>query len=326
MHKALAALALLLALAGLRALGEVPGAAAAARPDRPATPTPTAAPGGYRYARLADPARTVVSDAAGGWLATFTDGAYSVSLEGPGRTFSESTATSAVVTSTWVRVLPAPFGGQVDEGWLIRELGDTSPDVLQLGMQYVEKAPAVYDQTGLKIAGDADYGPPQADGTRQEGSDFSDYLGIPWSYGGTVDRPEPAQVNSLDCSGLMRMVFGYRSGLPLTLSPNGSAIPRRAYQILDFAPGIVTIPNTGRQVTSFSRLAAGDLVFFDAATDDGTQIDHVGLYLGRDTAGHQRFLSSRKGINGPTLGDYDGKSILDGSGLYATAFRAARRL
>ena len=88
----------------------------------------------------------------------------------------------------------------------------------------------------------------------------------------------------------------------------------------------MTIPNTGGQVRDFSRLAPGDLVFFDAATDDGTRIDHVGIYLGTDTAGRPRFLSSRKGINGPTLGDHRGKSLLDGTGLYAAAFRAVRSL
>jgi hypothetical protein len=68
------------------------------------------------------------------------------------------------------------------------------------------------------------------------------------------------------------------------------------------------------------------LVFFDAAADDGKQIDHVGIYLGRDAGGNHRFVSSRKSINGPTLGDYNGRSILNGTGLYAKAFRAARRL
>jgi cell wall-associated NlpC family hydrolase len=124
----------------------------------------------------------------------------------------------------------------------------------------------------------------------------------------------------------MRMIWGYRAGLPLTLSLTGTAIPRRAHEMYSSAPGIVTIPNSGTQVVDFARLAPGDLVFFDAATDDGTQIDHVGMYLGRDTAGDHRFLSSRKAINGPTLGDDGGKSILNGTGLYATAFRAARRL
>jgi hypothetical protein len=52
----------------------------------------------------------------------------------------------------------------------------------------------------------------------------------------------------------------------------------------------------------------------------------VGIYLGRDTGGNYRFLSSRKSINGPILGDYNGKSVLNGTGTYARAFRAARRV
>jgi cell wall-associated NlpC family hydrolase len=184
----------------------------------------------------------------------------------------------------------------------------------------------MYDASGLKIAGDADYGPLLADGSRQEGSDFNDYLGVSWTYGTSVDQPEDSQFGSLDCSGFMRMLFGYRSKVPLTLSPNGTALPRRAYQILDSAPGVVTVPNTGKQVTTFSGLSPGDLVFFDASSDDGTQIDHVGMYLGLDAGGNHRFISSRKVLNGPTLGDDGGKSILNGSGYYASAFRAVRRL
>ncbi len=295
-------------------------------------------PSEFSYSRQSDPARTVVSDSAGKWVATFTDKAYTVTLVGPSRTFTERaerdgvTYAATVTGSTWVRALPKPYdGGQVDEGWLKQALSNTSPDVLGLAMQYIEKASNLYekqsDGTDLKVAGDADYGPLQSDGTRQEGSDFNDYLGIKWTYGSTTDQPEADQINSLDCSGFMRMVFGYRSKLPLSLSEDGGAsIPRRAYQILDSAPGVVTVPNTGQQATNFEKLATGDLVFFDAATDDGTQIDHVGMYLGQDSDGNQRFISSRKSINGPTLGDYKGKSILNGTGLYASSFRAVRRL
>jgi cell wall-associated NlpC family hydrolase len=96
--------------------------------------------------------------------------------------------------------------------------------------------------------------------------------------------------------------------------------------MLGSAPGVVTVPNTGKQVTSFAKLSPGDLVFFDVSTDDGTRIDHVGMYLGVDAGGNQRFISSRKSINGPTLGDYRGTSILNGTGLYASSFRAIRRL
>jgi hypothetical protein len=37
-------------------------------------------------------------------------------------------------------------------------------------------------------------------------------------------------------------------------------------------------------------------------------------------------MSSRGTINGPTLGDVAGPSVLDGDGLFATNFRAARRV
>jgi hypothetical protein len=67
-------------------------------------------------------------------------------------------------------------------------------------------------------------------------------------------------------------------------------------------------------------------VLFDADPEDGTGIDHVGLFLGIDSEGGHRFLSSRKGANGPTLADVRGKSILDGDGLFARALRAVRRL
>ena len=86
------------------------------------------------------------------------------------------------------------------------------------------------------------------------------------------------------------------------------------------------VSNTKVQVKDFSQIGIGDLVFFDADESDGTRIDHIGMYLGLDAGKHHRFISSRKGANGPTLGDYKGKSILDGTGLYARAFRAIRRL
>jgi hypothetical protein len=50
------------------------------------------------------------------------------------------------------------------------------------------------------------------------------------------------------------------------------------------------------------------------------------MYLGRDSREHYRFISSRKRANGPTMGDLGGKSILDGTNLYARTFRAVRRV
>ncbi len=280
----------------------------------------------YIYTKTTKPARTVVKDTSGRWLSTFTDGSYTVTLNGPTRTFTESTASNPVSTSIWVRTLSAPFAGKVDEAWLTSALADRSADVLETAMHYVENAPPTYNTAALKIEGDASYGPLLADGTRQEGSDFNDYLGIRWAYFNFVDQPESSQLNSLDCSGFVRMVFGYRMGLPLTLSPDGSSLPRRAVTMIESAPGVEVIPNSGQQAEDISLLSAGDLVFFDASINDGSAIDHVGIFLGQDTGGNFRFISSRKSINGPTLGDYKGKSILNGTGLYAKAFRASRRL
>jgi NlpC/P60 family len=270
-----------------------------------------------------------VSDAGGRRLATFTDGAYTVTLLGPQRTFTEPNAKNPVVTDVWVRVLPRPFNGQVDESWLAHALGDASPDVLAVSMQYIAGAPAIADSSGVQIAGKAAYGPVKEDDSREEGGDFNDYLGIAWKFGTSTHQPKADFIRSLDCSGFMRMVWGYRSGLPLTYKPDGGAsIPRHSWEILDSAPGVLIIPGTNDQpVTDLSRLAVGDLVFFHAKTEDHVPpIDHVGMYLGKDTGGHDRFISSRQKIDGPTMGDYGGSSLLDGRGLYAQSFRAARRL
>jgi hypothetical protein len=88
---------------------------------------------------------------------------------------------------------------------------------------------------------------------------------------------------------------------------------------------VLIIGNTGKQITDFSKLSIGDIVLFDADAGDGSKIDHIGMYLGLDGDRRHRFISSRKGANGPTLSDYKGKSVLDGSGLYAKSFRAVRR-
>jgi cell wall-associated NlpC family hydrolase len=279
--------------------------------------------------RLANPARTEVLDASGKWLATLTDGARTVVLAGPRRTFSESTTTAAsLVTSTWVRLLSSAFNGSLDSGWLTAALVDTSPDILAIAMQYQTGAPTLRNSAGLRIAGDADYGPLQPDGTRAAGSDFNDYLGLAWTYPtGTVDAPEADELGALDCSGYIRMVFGYRGRIPLSLSPDdGRSLPRHSWDIATSGPGVGLIPNSGTRPTSRARLQPGDIVAFDASTTDGPRIDHVGMFLGRDTLGHDRFISSRKTANGPTMGDLGGLSALDGVGLYAVSFRSARRI
>lgn len=280
----------------------------------------------WTYKVLDGPRRVEVRDGAG-LVATFTNGARTVTVRGTARTFAEPSTTTASVTGTSrVRLLPQPFTGTVDTTWLKSALADTSPDLLDVALQYVTGAPVVRAADGSVLSSDASYGPLQPDGTRQEGSDFNDYLGVAWTYGATTDAPEAEQIGSLDCSGFTRMVFGYRSGIAMGLDPDGVRLPRRAVQMLDSAPGVVTVTNSGSQPGSTSSLLPGDLVFFDASTNDGTLIDHVGIFLGTDSAGAPRFVSSRKTADGPTLGDVGGRSTLTGTGYYATAWRAARRI
>jgi len=284
----------------------------------------------FRHDRLTDPPRTTVVDAVGRWVATFTDGAHSVAVRGRFRTFREPGTRATVRHDVWVRLLPAPFAGTVDGSWLQTALASQADDVLAVAMQYVALAPSRFDQSGLRVAGDAEYGPLlPGGGGRAEGSDFNDYLGVAWPYPAGVDEAEVDQLGCLDCSGFVRMVFGYRLGVPLGQRGSRSALPRRAKMQYQKAPGVILIRNDGVQATAYGRLQPGDLVFFDADAGDGTAIDHVGIYLGRDTAGNERFVSSRKAANGPTMGNRRGSSTLnpsDASALYARAFRAARRL
>lgn len=276
----------------------------------------------------------------GRWLASFTTGARTVMLRGPLRTFRENE--HAVRHAFWVRTCPQPFDEHdFDPRWLARALeanARAEPDILALAMQYLAGHAAILadDDPQLQIAGDASYGPVSGD-TREEGSDFNDYLGVAWQYvDEATDPPETRQFRCLDCSGYVRMVFGYRRNLSgpypgqieLSRAPrrDKSTIPRRAHEMASHAPGVLVVAPSERATAPYSRLAAGDLVFFDADSGDGAQVDHVGIYLGRDTRGHHRFVSSRKRADGPTMGDVGGRSILDGDGLYARAFAAARRL
>ena len=90
------------------------------------------------------------------------------------------------------------------------------------------------------------------------------------------------------------MIWGYRRHLPgddyvSEIPPLSSPTktPRRdapaSLEIYQSAPGVLIVEDAGVQVKDFSHLAVGDLVFFDADPNDGTQIDHVGMYLGRDS-------------------------------------------
>ncbi len=283
---------------------------------------------GLSVTRAEDPARSIVEDADGEWIATFTDGAYTVTLAGPVREFDEPTATHAVTTDRWVRILDAPFDGEVDGEWLATARDDRSPDVLEVATEYFEDAPDVVDEDGVLISAAAEYGPLQPDGSRPVGSDWHDFRGVDATYGDDVDPADPEEYRSLDCSGYVRIVYGFRFGIPMSLRPDaGTTLPRRSFEQAADAPGVVLIPHEGTRPTDLQALDAGDLVFFDAPSDDDGRIDHVGIYLGVDDGGQHRFIHSRRSHNGPTLGgDDSGASVLDGDGFFARGFRAGRRL
>lgn len=279
-----------------------------------------------RLRRVGDPDRTIVEDAQGTWLGTFTDGARTVALAGPERRFDEATASHGVTSRTWVRLLARPFSGTVDRAWLAAARMDRSPDVLATSMQYLAGAPDVR-AGGLLLAGDSAYGPLRSDGSRPIGSDWHDYQGITATYATGTNPARTDRYRSMDCSGFVRMVFGVRFGLPLGRpTDGGQSLPRVSRDQAAEAPGITPYTNQGTRITDRSRLQPGDLVFFDASSRGGSDIDHVGIYLGEDDGGRHRFISSRRSSNGPTMGDHRGPSVLDGDWLYARSFRATRRL
>ncbi|MCT9935327.1 C40 family peptidase [Planotetraspora sp. A-T 1434] len=289
--------------------------------------------GELTFERYARQHRTIVRDGDGRTLAMLTDGARTVVFIGVERTFAEPKATGATVTTrAHVRLAPRPWhSGAEREDWFTRWFAaarnSQAPDVLDIAAQYLDGAPTLRDGKGLRYAGEADYGP-QGDDERVEAADFNDYLGVRWTYGRFVREPRSQFHNSMDCSGFLRMVYGYRSGYPLEFKPaTGRALPRRAIFMAEKGPGVVIVPDRHRRATDYTRLQPGDLLFFNVSPNDGDDIDHSAIYLGLDSQGHHRFISSRKTANGPTMGDIGGRSVLDSRvGLYGQGFRAARRL
>ena len=157
---------------------------------------------GFSYQALTNPDRIRVTEN-GEWVATFTIGCYTVTLAGPARAFSErfrtggATRKVTVAHSTWVRAAPGPVDANIDEYWLSCALAANhagTPDALAIAMQYIKNAPPIL-LGDLQIAGDASYGPLLRDGTRDEGSDFNDYLGLRWLY--PADAPDRPEANSI---------------------------------------------------------------------------------------------------------------------------------
>jgi hypothetical protein len=300
------------------------------------TSTTANSPSGYRIQRMASPNRTQILDRSGRPIAIMTDGARTAHLFGPMRTFEEPRFTVAKVkTDMWVRLAPRAWRAGAEKEawfttWLDRALADRSPDVLAIAMQYTYGHQPKKNKEGLQIAGDAAFGPlsdTDPDG-RAELSDFYDYLGVSWDFpDGKHEDPAPDHFLALDCSGFLRMVYGYRLGFPLWGTNNaGPGLPRRATAMASTGPGVQLMPNTGERARDLDRLLPGDLLFFNAGPIGGKHIEHSGMYLGVDDRGHHRFISSRSGANGPTMGDLGGESILDGTGHWAHGLRTARRL
>ncbi|MDE9365929.1 NlpC/P60 family protein [Luteipulveratus sp. YIM 133132] len=291
----------------------------------------------YQWVRRSGPDRTdALLD--GVVVATFTDGARTVALKGRARTFTEPGVTAVVRHSTWVRLAPYTWTQSSTSSswvgsWLDRQRINLGPDLLAMAMQYVAGASDATDDSGLRYRGNASYGPLTLD-DRIEGSDVEDYLGTSWTYVDGVTRTGGSdRYGAVDCSGYVRLLLGRRLGYPLLSSYKaGPGLPRRSRDMAAFAPGALLIPDTGVRPTDLRALAPGDLLFFDTDNDTDTTaefdgiINHVAIYLGLDDSGRRRFVSSRKSIDGPTMGDYKGASLLDGTGLYARGFRSARRI
>lgn len=232
-----------------------------------------------------------------------------------------------VTHDTWVRLLPAPFQAWNAEAearvraWAT----DVSPDVLAY-CAMLQAGAAPYHEGGVQVLGESGYGPLNPDGTRVEGADFHEYMGIEWTFPSGEHRPAPTARwhRTLDCSGMVRMVFGYHLGVPMAYDGpfDGTALPRRSRDIGPSGPGVI-VHGDG----TFADIQVGDLVLFDADEEEITgRLDHVGVYVGRDQDGRYRFASSRKTVNGPTISDLGGASTLDGTGTYARSLRLVRRI
>lgn len=240
-----------------------------------------------------------------------------------------------ITHTTWVRVLPTAFSGTwtgalADQirAWAV----DTSPDALAYAAMFITGAPAVTSAalSGKQVYGQAQYGPLNTDGTRIEFSDWNDYVGMGWTYPNGEVRSFPhgsiTISNCLDCSGFVRMVYGRSMGIPMSFDLNydGINLPRRSADIGPTGPGVL-IANTTGSAPALTNLQIGDYLGFALSDSTDGELTHSGIYLGNDTGGNPRFISSRKVANGPTMSDLGGASILNGAGSYATGLRTIRR-
>jgi cell wall-associated NlpC family hydrolase len=293
--------------------------------------------GDYTVVELDRPARTQIRRRADrAVVVTLTVGARTAVLAGPSRRFAEPSTTTAVIDSTsWVRLLPRPWQqGDQTEDWFVRWLRDQvdatdEPDVLAAAMQYLSGQPDRRSGKGVRYAGDAGFGYVHTRDER-DGADFYDYLEIPWDFPDAgIKRPSPRWRGKLDCSGFIRLIYGYRFGIPLlnqSATTTVDGLPRTAASMASHARAVVIAAgrNPSRPPTDLSAVRPGDLVFF-ALHDDPALITHSGIYLGTDTDGRMRFVSSRGTTDGPTFGDVRGDGVID-TGYFGDRLRRVIRV
>lgn len=310
--------------------------------DEPSKEKPTVADNGpnpvtvlqgrYRLSNKTNPTRTVVTDSSKKTVAVLTVGARTVLLKGPERTFTEPATTSAkIITTDWVRIAPKPYLGFLDKtlaDWLLKIIGSTAEDVLAISQQYTAGTPIRRDDKNIAYAGPAGFGFLNND-QEKDGSDFFEYLGVPYDFpDGRAEIGERWRGDRrLDCSGFLRMVYGYRSGMPVlrgNKAGTADGLPRSTYAMANKGILIEANEDISSPPESLARIQTGDAVFFALRSGDYESISHSGIYLGEDTDGRMRFVSSRETADGPTWGDTGGRSVLD-SGVFGNGLRRVVR-
>jgi hypothetical protein len=258
------------------------------------------------------------------WIAMFTDDARTVrlrDLNGP-RTISDTNPGGTISFTTDQRVLISPeeYDGTFDQGeeyvWLANELCAANNDIITRAAQYFNGDTEAMGADGLgPLYGDACYGQRASStstsctsvGSNTIGADFYDYRGMEWPAGNPVpDSPDATRYRSLDCSGFVRMLFGWRgtgspsqkldlgrtssSGLTPGSDPMGEFIPRTSYQMHD------SLTTAGVRYTwddDDSRFDPGDLVFYDTGNESPIEVTHVGIVVYNDRNGTVWVASSR---------------------------------
>ncbi|UQI46000.1 C40 family peptidase [Streptomyces sp. HU2014] len=250
----------------------------------------------------------------------------------------------SVTHRDWVRLLDAPFDGEwtpaveaTVRGWA----GSMAPDVFSYAAMFLPGAPRVRGGdarvAGADVLGEAGYGKPDSQGLLPVGADFHDYMERPWTFPDATKRPEEGQRGHLDCSGYVRMVYGFHMGVGMVAGkdPAKKALPRKSGAMVDFAPGVRVAQRAegGGSAPDLGQLQPGDLLLFDVNDREGDPVDpdayavdHVAVYLGPDQAGQRRFLSSRKSADGPTMADVSGASTLESPGIYADSLHTVHRV